>query len=217
MAVRGGNQNKVAIFIDSEDSSVAALYINRSNRSSGSFKAPIAGMREAVSTYQLIRAQTVNQPIDAVFAFFADARNLESLTPPFLHFEILTPGDIEMRVGTIIQYALRVHGLPIHWTTAITVWNPPIEFVDVQLRGPYVLWHHRHTFEAVGNSTRMIDEVNYRLPLGWIGRMMHRLLVRRDLKAIFDYREQTVKLLLESVPGTTTNGSATPRAFAVPQ
>lgn len=149
-----------------------------------------------MSTYRLTREQTINRPLDEVFAFFADPRNLETLTPPLLRFEILTPGEIDMRVGTIIQYALRVHGLPIHWTTAITVWNPPLEFVDVQLRGPYVLWHHRHTFEAVGDSTRMIDEVNYRLPFGWIGRAMHGLMVRRDLKAIFDYREQAVKRLL---------------------
>ena len=165
-----------------------------------------------MSTYRLIRNQTIDRPLDEVFAFFADARNLETLTPPLLRFEILTPGDIEMRVGTIIQYALRVHGMPIYWTTAITVWNPPFEFVDVQLRGPYVLWHHRHTFEAVGDSTRMIDEVNYRLPLGWIGRAMHGLMVRRDLKAIFDYREQTVKRLLEAEPNTAVNDVAMPRA-----
>lgn len=151
-----------------------------------------------MSTYRLTREQTIARPIDEVFAFFADARNLEMLTPPLLRFEILTPGEIDMRVGTIIQYALRVHGLPINWTTAITVWNPPLEFVDVQLRGPYVLWHHRHTFKAVGDSTRMIDEVNYRLPFGLIGRAIHGLMVRRDLKAIFDYREQAVKLLLEA-------------------
>lgn len=153
-----------------------------------------------MSTYRLIREQIISRPLDEVFAFFADARNLETLTPPWLQFEILTPGEIEMRVGSIIQYALRVHGLPVHWTTAITVWNPPHEFVDVQLRGPYVLWYHRHTFESVGNSTRMTDEVNYRLPLGWIGRAMHSLMVRRDLKTIFDYREQTVKQLLEAAP-----------------
>ncbi len=155
-----------------------------------------------MSTFRLIREQIISRPLDEVFAFFADARNLQTLTPPWLQFEILTPGEIEMRVGSIIQYALRVHGLPVHWTTAITVWNPPYEFVDVQLRGPYVLWHHRHTFEAVGSSTRMIDEVNYRLPLGWIGRAMHSLIVRRDLKTIFDYRQQTIKHLLESGTGT---------------
>ena len=155
-----------------------------------------------MSTYRLIREKVIACPLDEVFAFFADARNLEALTPPWLRFEILTPGEIEMRVGSIIQYALRVHCLPVHWTTAITVWNPPFEFVDVQLRGPYVMWHHRHTFESVGNSTRMIDDLNYRLPLGWIGRAMHSLMVRRDLKTIFDYREQTIKQLLESDPRT---------------
>lgn len=165
-------------------------------------------MSDDISTYRLIREQTIDRPLDEVFAFFADARNLETLTPPWLRFEILTPGDIDMQVGTIIQYALRVHGLPIHWTTAITVWKPPFEFVDVQLRGPYVLWHHRHTFKEIGHSTRMIDEVNYRLPLGWIGRAMHSLMVRRDLKAIFDYREQTVKRLLESESSTTAKDSA---------
>ena len=153
-----------------------------------------------MSTYRLIREQVISRPLDEVFAFFADARNLETLTPPWLRFEILTPGQIEMRAGAIIQYALRVHGLPVHWTTAITAWNPPHEFVDVQLRGPYVLWHHRHTFEAVGNSTRMIDEVSYRLPLGWFGRAMHSVMVRRDLKTIFDYREQMVRQILESTP-----------------
>ncbi|MBM3972292.1 MAG: SRPBCC family protein [Planctomycetes bacterium] len=167
-----------------------------------------------MSSYRLIREQTIHRPLDEVFPFFADARNLETLTPPWLRFEILTPGNIDMRVGTIIQYALRVHGLPINWTTAITVWNPPFEFVDMQLRGPYLLWHHRHTFEAVGDSTRMIDEVNYRLPLGWIGRAMHGFMVRRDLKAIFDYRERTVKSLLEEGPNTAVNDSAMRRAFA---
>ena len=167
-----------------------------------------------MSTYRLIRQQKIDRPLEEVFAFFSDARNLETLTPPWLRFEILTPGEIDMRVGTIIQYALRVHGLPIHWTTSITVWNPPFEFVDVQLRGPYVLWHHRHTFEAVGSSTRMVDVVNYRLPLGWIGRAMNRVLVRRDLEVIFDYREKTVKRLLESELNANAKDSAIPRVFA---
>lgn len=156
-----------------------------------------------MSTDRLIREQTIARPLDEVFPFFADARNLETLTPPWLRFEILTPGKIDMQVGTIIQYALRVHGLPIRWTTAITVWNPPYEFVDVQLQGPYVLWHHRHTFEALGESTRMVDEVHYRLPIGWLGRAMNSLFVRRDLRAIFDYREQTIRRLLDAVPSVS--------------
>lgn len=158
-----------------------------------------------MSTYRLFREQTIARPLNEVFALFADARNLETLTPPWLHFEILTPGDIEMHVGTVIQYALRVHGLPIHWTTTITVWRPPFEFVDVQLKGPYVLWHHRHIFASLGNATRMTDEVHYRLPLGVIGQTAHTLLVRRDLAAIFDYRTQAVKQLLQAEPSSSNS------------
>lgn len=164
-----------------------------------------------MSTYRLIREQTISRPLDEVFPFFADARNLETLTPPWLNFEVLTPGEIRMGVGTIIQYALRIHGLPVNWTTAIAAWNPPFEFVDVQLGGPYVLWHHRHTFESVGNSTRMIDEVTYRLPFGWIGRAMHWLLVRRDLNSIFSYREQTVRGLLDLEPSVQAIETVPPR------
>jgi ligand-binding SRPBCC domain-containing protein len=144
-------------------------------------------------TYQLVREQVIPCSVDEVFQFFADAGNLEMLTPPWLNFEILTPGRIEMHAGTIIQYALKVHHLPVHWTTAISEWNPPHEFVDVQLRGPYILWHHRHKFQCLGNETRMIDEIHYRLPLGCIGRATHWLFVERDLRQIFDYRARIVE------------------------
>lgn len=159
-----------------------------------------------MNTCQLLREQTIARPLDKVFPFFADARNLETLTPPWLRFEILTPGSIDMQVGTIIQYALRIRGMPIRWTTAITVWNPPFEFVDVQLRGPYVLWHHRHTFESFGETTRMIDEVHYRLPFGGLGRVVNSLFVRRDLAAIFDYRAQMIERFLGCVPSATFGG-----------
>jgi ligand-binding SRPBCC domain-containing protein len=149
-------------------------------------------------TYRLVREQIVPQPLDDVFAFFADARNLETLTPPWLRFQILTPGEIEMRAGAMIQYALRVHGVPVNWTTAITTWKPPFEFVDMQLRGPYVLWHHRHTFESLGERTRMIDEVHYALPWGPLGRAAHALLVRRDLRQIFDYRTEVIERIFRA-------------------
>lgn len=147
----------------------------------------------------------IPRPLDEVFRFFASAQNLETLTPPWLRFEILTPGRIEMHVGTIIQYALRLHGIPIYWTTTIPVWNPPFEFIDVQLRGPYVLWHHRHTFETRGDVTWMTDEVHYRLPLGPLGRMAHGLFVRRDLENIFDYRAEVVSRLFP-VPQDGSSG-----------
>lgn len=155
---------------------------------------------DMTKTYRLVREQMVGRPLEDVFAFFADARNLEILTPPWLRFQILTPGQIEMRVGTIIQYALKVHGVPMHWTTAITIWKPPYEFVDVQLRGPYVLWHHRHTFESLGERTRMTDQVEFALPLGLVGRTLYKFVLARDLTDIFDFRERAIERSLASSP-----------------
>lgn len=145
-----------------------------------------------MKTVKLVREQIIEQPIDQVFGFFSSAQNLEALTPPWLNFEILTPQPIEMHVGTIIQYALRVRGLPVQWTTAISSWRPPYEFVDVQLSGPYALWHHRHTFEARGNSTLVRDEIHYRLPFGWLGSLVHALIVKHDINTIFNYRVKAV-------------------------
>lgn len=145
-----------------------------------------------ISTFQLVREQTIPRRVEEVFEFFADAQNLETLTPPWLHFQILTPQPIEMQTGAIIQYRLQLHGLPVHWTTAISQWKPPFEFVDVQLKGPYVLWHHRHRFESIGDETRMTDIVTYRLPMGVLGRLVHACMVRHDLEQIFDFREQVV-------------------------
>lgn len=156
--------------------------------------------------YRLTREQRISRPVPEVFQFFADARNLQRLTPPWLNFEILTPGEIPMHNGAIIQYSLRIHGIVVHWTTSIPVWSPPSQFVDVQLRGPYVLWHHVHRFEAVGDDTRMVDEVHYKLPFGWLGRVAHWLLVRRDLERIFDYRQEAIQKIFapreERVSGT---------------
>lgn len=124
---------------------------------------------------------------DEVFAFFADAHNLQSLTPSWLRFDVTTPAPIAMRAGTLIDYRIRVHGLPIRWRTEITEWNPPHRFVDAQLRGPYTLWHHTHTFEEREGGTLCADEVRYR-PRG--GRLMNWLFVRRDVERIFAYRQQ---------------------------
>lgn len=124
-----------------------------------------------------------------VFPFFADARNLDAITPPFLRFRVLTAGPIEMRVGTRIDYSLRVHGFPIRWTSEITVWEPPTRFVDVQIRGPYRAWHHEHLFERIGGCTRVMDTVHYACPGG---RLFHALFVRRDLIRIFGYRRQVL-------------------------
>lgn len=145
-----------------------------------------------VRSFLLTRLQLVPRPIEEVFAFFADANNLEAITPPWLSFHVLTPRPIQMGVGAQIVYRLRWRRVPLRWVTAIAEWQPPVRFVDVQCRGPYSLWRHRHTFEAHENSTWMEDEVRYAVPLGPLGRCMHRFLVRRDLEAIFDYRARRV-------------------------
>ena len=132
------------------------------------------------------------RPRDEVFAFFADARNLEALTPPWLNFEVLTPAPIAMRPGTLIDYRIRVHGLPIRWRTEIAEWDPPHQFVDRQLRGPYTLWHHTHTFEERDGGTLCLDHVRY-CPRG--GALVNWLFVRRDVERIFQYRQQRMQEL----------------------
>ena len=176
----------------------------------------------------LHREQTLPGTPDEVFPFFADAHNLEAITPPLLRFRIVTPdpienptqvsftpdGDqlvvsikdgpvagllpdftpdgIEMRVGTLIQYRLRLHGIPVSWLTSIQAWEPPYRFVDQQVRGPYALWHHTHTFVDDGaGGTRMTDTVRYALPFSPLGDLALPL-VRRDLRTIFDHRRDEV-------------------------
>lgn len=127
------------------------------------------------------------RPRDEVFPFFGEARNLETLTPRWLKFEVLTPMPIVMRAGTLIDYRIRVHGIPIRWRTEIAEWEPPHRFLDVQLRGPYTLWRHTHTFEERDGGTLCADQVRYR-PRG--GALMNWLFVRRDVERIFRYRQQ---------------------------
>ncbi len=147
--------------------------------------------------HRLEREQFLAHPIERVFSFFAEARNLERITPPLLRFRVLTPGAIAMGVGTLIEYRVRVHGLPVDWLTRIEEWEPCVRFVDVQLAGPYRLWHHTHTFTARHGGTLMNDSVRYCLP-GWpLGELAHPL-VQRDLATIFDFRRDAVERRLAS-------------------
>jgi ligand-binding SRPBCC domain-containing protein len=139
--------------------------------------------------------QRVPRPIHEVFDFFSHAENLESLTPPWLHFRILGVNPSPVRKGTLIRYALRWYVFPIHWTTEIVEWDPPHRFVDVQLKGPYKLWHHEHRFVAEGNATLIRDEVEYELPFGFLGSIAHRIKVRRDIGTIFGFHRQAVDKL----------------------
>ncbi len=134
--------------------------------------------------------QWLPAPRDEVFPFFSEARNLEILTPPWLKFEVLTPAPIVMRPGALIDYRIKIHGIPIRWRTEITEWDPPHRFVDTQLNGPYTLWHHTHTFAERDGGTLCSDEVRYR-PRG--GALMNWLFVRRDVERIFNYRQERLR------------------------
>lgn len=143
--------------------------------------------------HELERTQTVPAAADAVFAFFKKPENLEHLTPAGLGFRILTPSPITMREGALIDYTIRLSGLPVRWTTLITRYEPPLLFVDEQLKGPYAYWHHTHEFRPTAGGTEVRDRVLYALPLGPAGELLHRLYVRKKLEGIFDHRARAIR------------------------
>jgi ligand-binding SRPBCC domain-containing protein len=153
-------------------------------------------------TYLLEREQIIPLSRTQTFAFFGDALNLEAITPPFLHFRVLTQPPIEMQAGTLLDYRLSLFGISFNWQTLIEAWSPEDSFVDTQLAGPYKLWHHTHTFEELApDKTLMRDRVLYRLPYGILGQFAHALFVKRALNTIFNYRgEMTSRLLTPDNP-----------------
>lgn len=146
--------------------------------------------------HELRIEQTLPLPIDQVFSFFENAENLERITPPFLRFRIITPRPIEMRRGTIIDYRLRIRGVPMRWRTLISLYDPPHRFVDEQVRGPYRHWIHEHIFEPTPGGTLMRDHVRYELPRLPGRGLIHRLIVRPDLQRIFDHRTRVISSIM---------------------
>jgi ligand-binding SRPBCC domain-containing protein len=149
-----------------------------------------------VTEHLLRREQRLRATLEQVFPFFADAGNLQRITPPEVGFQIDTPLPVAMRQGALLDYRLRLFGVPFRWRTEITEWDPPHGFVDEQVRGPYRLWRHVHRFEADGDATKMIDEVHYALPLAPIGEIAH-FIVRAQLDRIFDFRARAVPEMVE--------------------
>lgn len=150
-------------------------------------------------------------PPEELFPFFADATNLNAITPPWLHFQIVTPPPILMREGTLIDYRLRVHGLPVRWRTRIRTWQPPRRFVDEQIRGPYRLWIHEHTFEPRDGGTLARDHVRYAVPFDCI---VHRLFVRRDIETIFQFRADALRKRFGAGASPSNDVSTAPRSPA---
>ena len=151
---------------------------------------PITTTAETCSV--LHTEQWLPLPVEKVFPFFADEKNLEVITPPFLHFHVLGKSTPEITEGTLIDYKLRLRGVPVRWQSRIEEWRPNERFVDTQVRGPYALWHHTHLFEIVRGGTNVIDHVRYEVPLGFLGRWFVLPIVRRDVEQIFAYRREKI-------------------------
>ena len=136
-----------------------------------------------------LRAETwVSLPKEDVFPFFADAANLQQLTPPWLRFEIRTPQPVEMRTGARIEYRISLHGLPMSWLTEIAAYEPPFMFVDQQLRGPYRTWIHTHQFRSDRGGPLLLDHVEFDM----LGGALVAPFVKRDLRKIFTYRHEAL-------------------------
>jgi ligand-binding SRPBCC domain-containing protein len=143
----------------------------------------------------LRREQWIPAPLREVFSFFSEARNLDRITPPWLHFNVLTETDAQLSAGTLIYYKLAWYGIPLRWTSLIEEWREPNLFIDVQVQGPYRLWHHVHTFEQREGGTLIQDTVHYAVPMGALGDFFAGWLVKRDVKRIFDYRATKISAL----------------------
>jgi ligand-binding SRPBCC domain-containing protein len=148
--------------------------------------------------FRIERAQTVMRPRNHVFEFFADALNLERITPAFLRFRVLTPPPLVMAAGTVIDYRLRLHGVPVRWRALIEEFVPGRTFTDVQVAGPYRSWRHRHEFTDVAGGTEVRDVVEYEMPLGPLGALARALFVGRSLERIFDFRRRAVAAIFGS-------------------
>jgi ligand-binding SRPBCC domain-containing protein len=163
----------------------------------GSSCRPVGYRDRVPRTFRLRTSQLVARDLQTTFAFFADAANLQRLTPPLLDFVIATPLPIAMQQGTLIDYRLTLRGIPMRWRTLISVWEPPHRFVDEQLRGPYRYWRHEHRFTAMPEGTLVEDEVRYRV----LGGALVNPLVKRDLMAIFTFRQRELLRALDVPAG----------------
>jgi ligand-binding SRPBCC domain-containing protein len=153
--------------------------------------------REPTGDFLLTAQQWLPRKPQDLFPFFADANNLQIITPPTLSFSVLNPPPIVMQTGLLINYKLRLRGFPMRWQSEITAWDPPHKFIDEQRKGPYRRWHHEHTFLEQNNGTLATDTVQYSV---FGGPLIERLFVRPDLTKIFTYRQQKLAQLFPTPP-----------------
>ncbi len=150
------------------------------------------------SHFELKCEDWLPNPIEEVFPFFGDAYNLERITPEFLRFKVLSTSEREVKKGTLVNYRLRLHGIPFGWQTIIEEWEPGVRFIDRQLKGPFKLWHHTHEFESHDGGTLIRDHVRYDLPLGALGRFVAGAFVRRDVEEIFRFRQEQTRVIFKA-------------------
>jgi ligand-binding SRPBCC domain-containing protein len=142
--------------------------------------------------YELTDQFIVRSDLQKTWDFFSRAENLPRITPAWMKFEIRTPQPIEIQQDTLLDYTIRWMGIPLRWRTRIIDWSPPRQFIDLQLRGPYSLWHHQHRFAACEEGTICSDRVTYKVPVPGVGRIMNALVVRRQLTGIFEFRRRVI-------------------------
>ena len=152
-----------------------------------------------------LQNQWIPQTPEQIFPFFSEAKNLEELTPDTLNFKVLEQSTPEIQEGTLIDYQLKIHGFPAKWRTEILDWKPGQKFVDQQLKGPYSVWHHTHSFEPLAGGTLMQDRVRFQLPAGWLGDLFGAPLVKKDVNHIFDYRRKKIHELFIRSPQVSTH------------
>jgi len=145
-----------------------------------------------MKVYKLKFNQKINKPIDEVFSFFSKPDNLALITPAKLNFKILTPTPIRMKEGQLIDYTIEIFKKEIRWRTLITEYEKPKKFIDQQLKGPYSMWHHTHTFNSHNDYVEMVDEISYVVPFGILGQIVNFIFIKRDLISIFEYRKKVI-------------------------
>ena len=145
----------------------------------------------------LTKTTIINRPLVEVFNFFSNAENLNVITPPDMQFKIISPLPIQIKKGALIDYKIKVNGIPFKWQTEISEWQPNIRFVDQQIKGPYRVWIHEHTFEEVDGQTHMKDYVQFLSPGWFLEPLINKLFVEKKVKAIFEYREKILKDLFK--------------------